>query len=180
MTPRFSLSCTDDLLASCASLLSDVKGARMTSDLNENLLESTEWESSSTAVTTSSRTTGTGSSSVGACSRTTCTRPMRSSACLRHAAPASPTVPTSNSARGSGHFPLARHVRHGVRVALGADVGAGSGSCMCSTSPCPTPRDAEDALAKAFTLGTPADLETWVDGVLVGRSAAGAAVGGGW
>ena len=42
-------------------------------------------------------------------------------------------------------------------------------------------RDAEDALAKAFTLGTPADLETWVDGALVGHPAAPrAAAGGGW
>ena len=35
--------------------------------------------------------------------------------------------PTSNSALGSGLFPLKRHVEHGVRVALGSDVGAGTG-----------------------------------------------------
>ena len=35
--------------------------------------------------------------------------------------------PSSNSALGSGLFPLIRHVRHGVRVALGSDVGAGTG-----------------------------------------------------
>ena len=35
--------------------------------------------------------------------------------------------PTSNSALGSGLFPLRRHVEHGVRVALGSDVGAGTG-----------------------------------------------------
>jgi hypothetical protein len=39
-------------------------------------------------------------------------------------------------------------------------------------------RDAEDALAKAFTLGTPADLRTWVDGVRIEPSAAAAAPGG--
>jgi guanine deaminase len=35
--------------------------------------------------------------------------------------------PSSNGALGSGLFPLRRHVEHGVRVALGTDVGAGSG-----------------------------------------------------
>ncbi|WP_375497907.1 guanine deaminase [uncultured Jatrophihabitans sp.] len=35
--------------------------------------------------------------------------------------------PTSNAALGSGLFPLARHVQHGVGVALGSDVGAGTG-----------------------------------------------------
>jgi guanine deaminase len=35
--------------------------------------------------------------------------------------------PTSNAALGSGLFPLRRHLDHGVRVALGSDVGAGTG-----------------------------------------------------
>ena len=35
--------------------------------------------------------------------------------------------PTSNSALGSGIFPLGRHLAAGVRVALGSDVGAGTG-----------------------------------------------------
>ncbi len=35
--------------------------------------------------------------------------------------------PTSNSALGSGLFPLREHVDHGVPVALGSDVGAGTG-----------------------------------------------------
>ena len=34
--------------------------------------------------------------------------------------------PSSNSAQGSGLFPLRRHVEGGVRVALGTDVGAGT------------------------------------------------------
>jgi len=38
--------------------------------------------------------------------------------------------PTSNSALGSGLFPLRRHVEHGIGVALGSDVGAGSGLFM--------------------------------------------------
>ena len=35
--------------------------------------------------------------------------------------------PTSNAALGSGLFPFRRHVEHGVRVALGSDVGGGTG-----------------------------------------------------
>jgi guanine deaminase len=35
--------------------------------------------------------------------------------------------PTSNATLGSGLFPMRRHLAHGVRVALGSDVGAGSG-----------------------------------------------------
>ena len=38
--------------------------------------------------------------------------------------------PTSNAALGSGLFALRRHVDHGVRVALGSDVGAGTGFCL--------------------------------------------------
>lgn len=38
--------------------------------------------------------------------------------------------PTSNAALGSGLFPLRRHLMHGVRVALGSDVGAGTGFCL--------------------------------------------------
>ena len=38
--------------------------------------------------------------------------------------------PTSNAALGSGLFPLRGHVSHGVRVALGSDVGAGTGFCL--------------------------------------------------
>ena len=51
----------------------------------------------------------------------------RSWPCWPAGAPAVAHCPTSNSALGSGLFPLRRHVEHGVRVALGSDVGAGTG-----------------------------------------------------
>jgi guanine deaminase len=35
--------------------------------------------------------------------------------------------PSSNASLGSGIFPMARHLRHGVRFGLGTDVGAGTG-----------------------------------------------------
>jgi guanine deaminase len=38
--------------------------------------------------------------------------------------------PSSNAALGSGLFPMARHLKAGVRVALGTDVGAGTGFGM--------------------------------------------------
>jgi len=38
--------------------------------------------------------------------------------------------PSSNACLGSGIFPLRRHLRHGVRFALGTDVGAGAGLSM--------------------------------------------------
>ncbi len=62
-----------------------------------------------------------------ACWRTTCTPPTPSSRCSAGAGVSSAHCPTSNSALGSGLFPLRRHVEHGVRVALGSDVGAGTG-----------------------------------------------------
>ena len=245
VTPRFSLSCTDELLASCASLLSDVAGAWTTTHLNENLLE----------IDGVGRLFD-GCSYVESYDRHGLVSPRSVLAHNVHPtdgelevlAARGATVahcPTSNSALGSGHFPLARHLRHGVRVALGSDVGAGSGFCMLKEGlhayfvqqllgaagvrleaahllhlttaagaaalgladevgdlgigkrfdvawlrPRPgtvldvalrNARDAEDALAKAFTLGTPADLETWVDGAAVRPSAAQPAPsGGGW
>jgi guanine deaminase len=229
VTPRFSLSCTDELLASCAGLLADVEGAWMTTHLNENLHEIAgvgELFEDCHYVESYDRHGLVTERSVLAHD----VHPTDEELAVLAARGASVAhCPTSNSALGSGHFPLARHLRHGVRVALGSDVGAGSGFCLLkeglhasfvqqllgpqgvrldaahllhlTTSagavalgladqvgdlgvgkrfdavhvrPRPgtvlevalrNARDAEDAVAKAFTLGTPADLETWVDGV---------------
>ena len=245
VTPRFALSCTDDLLASCASLQADVEACWTTTHLNENVLEIDgvgELFDGCHYVETYDRHGLVSPRSVLAHN----VHPTDDELDVLAARGASIAhCPTSNSALGSGLFPLARHLRHGVRVALGSDVGAGSGFCMLkeglhasfvqqllgeqgvrlraahllhlTTSAGAAAlgladqvgdlgvgkrfdvawvrpragtvldvalhhaRDAEDALAKAFTLGTPADLETWVDGVRVGRSADTAAVpGGGW
>jgi guanine deaminase len=245
VTPRFSLSCTDDLLASCAQLLADVDGSWTTTHLNENLLEISgvgKLFDTTHYVESYDRHGLVSARSVLA------HNVHPTDAELDVLAARGATVahcPTSNSALGSGHFPLARHLAHGVRVALGSDVGAGSGFCMLKEGlhayyvqqllgeqgvrleaahllhlttaagaaalgladqvgdlstgkrfdvawlrPRPgtlldvalrNARDAEDALAKAFTLGTPADLETWVDGARVRPPAAGTArPGGGW
>jgi guanine deaminase len=127
VTPRFSLSCTDELLATCRDLMQAIPGALFTSHVNEN-----EAEIATVAdlfggcdyVTTYDRhglvdrrcvlahnvhptdvelkMLGVGGAAVAHC-------------------------PTSNAALGSGLFPLTRHLQHGVRVALGSDVGAGTG-----------------------------------------------------
>ena len=124
--PRFALSCTDELLASCASVLDDVPGALFTSHVNENGLE----------IETVADLCG--DHYVGAYDRhgllghpsVLAHNVHPSDAELALLAQRGATVahcPTSNAALGSGLFPLARHLAHGVRVALGSDVGAGNG-----------------------------------------------------
>jgi len=127
VTPRFSLSCTDELLAACGAVLDDVPGAMMTSHVNENPRE----------IATVAELFG-GRSYVDTYDRHGLVGPRTVLAHDVH--PTDPELrvladrgaavahcPTSNAALGSGLFPLARHLEHGVRVALGSDVGAGTG-----------------------------------------------------
>lgn len=127
VTPRFSLSCTDELLAACAAVLDDVPGAMVTSHVNENPRE----------IATVAELFG-GTSYVGTYDRhglvgerTVLAHDVHpTDPELRLLAERGATVahcPTSNAALGSGLFPMARHLAHGVRVALGSDVGAGTG-----------------------------------------------------
>jgi guanine deaminase len=125
--PRFSLSCGDDLLASCASLLRDVPGAWFTSHINENPREIeavARLFGASTYLDTYERHALVGRRSVLAHN----VHPVDEELALLAARDASIAhCPTSNAALGSGLFPLKRHVASGVRVALGSDVGAGTG-----------------------------------------------------
>ncbi|TDW18472.1 guanine deaminase [Kribbella kalugense] len=127
VTPRFSLSCTDDLLATCRELMDAIPGALFTSHVNEN-----EAEIASVAdlfggadyVTTYDRH--------GLVDRRTVLahNVHPTDVELKTLANSGATVahcPTSNAALGSGLFPLSRHLQYGVRVALGSDVGAGTG-----------------------------------------------------
>jgi guanine deaminase len=127
VTPRFSLSCTDDLLATCRELMDAIPGALFTSHVNEN-----EAEIASVAdlfggadyVTTYDRH--------GLVDRRTVLahNVHPTDVELKTLATSGATVahcPTSNAALGSGLFPLSRHLQYGVRVALGSDVGAGTG-----------------------------------------------------
>jgi len=127
VTPRFSLSCTDDLLAACRTVLDEIPGALFTSHVNENEAEIAtvaELFGGSDYVTTYDRHGLIDRRSVLAHN----VHPTDVE--LKMLALGGTTVahcPTSNAALGSGLFPLARHLQYGVRVALGSDVGAGTG-----------------------------------------------------
>ena len=126
--PRFSLSCTDDLLSTCGDLLRDIPDLWFTTHLNENLAEIAAvtglFDGSAHYLDTYARHGLVGRRSVFA------HNVHPTDAELDDLASADATVshcPTSNAALGSGLFPLRAHLRAGVRVALGSDVGAGTG-----------------------------------------------------
>jgi guanine deaminase len=125
--PRFSLSCSDALLDSCSTLLDDVSGAYFTSHVNENVLEIatvTKLFDLSHYLETYDKHDLIGPRSVLAHNVHPSDLELRM---LASRGAAVSHCPSSNSALGSGLFPLARHIAHGVRVALGSDIGAGTG-----------------------------------------------------
>lgn len=234
VTPRFALSASAELMDACADTLAAVPGALFTSHVNENPAEIEEV----------ARLTG-ASSYTDAYDRHGLLAGRSILAHDVHPTDAELAVlaargayvahcPTSNSALGSGLFPLRRHLEAGVQVALGSDVGAGTGFCLLKEglqayfvqqlredgwllSPAHLlhlataagaralglsevghlsegmrfdavwlkplegdplavglthAHDATEALAKAFALGTPADIAgVWVDGEPVHRPA---------
>ena len=128
VTPRFSLSSTDEMLDACAGLAKDVPGAFVTSHVNENLAEVAEvarlFDGSLDYLDTYDRHGLVGPQSVFAHDVHVTDRELdvlaAQGAAVAH-------CPTSNAALGSGLFPLRRHLERGVSVALGSDVGAGTG-----------------------------------------------------
>lgn len=239
VTPRFSLSCTDELLAACAEALATVPGAMVTSHVNENVreIETVRHLHGCDYVASYDRHGLVGAGTVLAHD----VHPTDADlATLGARGAAVAHCPTSNAALGSGLFPLARHRSHGVRIALGSDVGAGTGFSLLKEGlqayfaqqllgdaglplapthllhlattagadalgladqvgdfsvgrrfdaqwlqPAEgTPLEVglahatgpEDALARVFALGTPADVRSvWIDGVLVGGESSEAA-----
>jgi guanine deaminase len=126
--PRFSLSCTDAMLDSCAGLLGDVDGALFTSHVNENEAEVAAvfdlFVGCQDYLETYHRHGLVGERSVYA--HNVHASPGELDVLAEHGSSVA-HCPTSNSALGSGLFPLREHVEHGVPVALGSDVGAGTG-----------------------------------------------------
>ncbi len=129
VTPRFSLSCTDDLMAACTEIMQQIPDAWMTSHVNENTAE----------VAQVGELFGT--SYVGSYQRHELLGRRSVLAHNVHATDDELSIlgdtgtgiahcPTSNSSLGSGLFPLRRHREHGVRVAMGTDVGGGTGFSM--------------------------------------------------
>ncbi len=126
VTPRFSLSCTDELLASCAALHEEVAGSWLTSHLNENQAEIDRVRElfGCGYLESYDRHGLVGPHSVFAHN----VHPADIELKLLAARGASVShCPTSNAALGSGLFPLGRHLAYGVAVSLGSDVGAGPG-----------------------------------------------------
>ena len=128
VTPRFSISCSEPVLEACGALLRDVPGLLLTSHVNESLPEIARvrelfpWAGD--YLETYERHGLVGERSVLAHdvhpTDGELTRLAAARASVAH-------CPSSNAFLGSGIFSMRRHVAHGVRFALGTDVGAGTG-----------------------------------------------------
>lgn len=128
VTPRFSLSTTDELLAVCSELMLANPDVFFTSHINENLAEvSTVAElfpESTNYLDTYHRHGLVTDRSVFAHNVHASDKEL---ALMGETGAWAAHCPTSNASLGSGLFPLRRHVEHGVGVALGSDVGGGTG-----------------------------------------------------
>lgn len=232
VTPRFSYSCSADLLEACGAAYKDIDGAWCTSHVNENVTEVAEVA----RLFDGSSYVGTYQDHGLLDARTILAHNVHPTDAeldvLAAGRAAVAHCPTSNASLGSGMFPMAEHLQHGVRVAMGTDVGGGTGfslfkeglqayflqSLLGSRGVPLTPthllhlitaagadalglrdhigdldvgkrfdavfvapeadsplgvgirhaQSAEDALAKIFAMGTPADItRVWIDGELV-------------
>jgi guanine deaminase len=131
VSPRFSLSCSDELLSVCGELAREAPGVLVTSHLNETLgeieLVASEFPWARDYLETYERFGLVSSASVFAhdvhASDSELGRLASAGSAVAH-------CPSSNAFLGSGLFPLRRHLDAGVRVALGTDVGAGTGLSM--------------------------------------------------
>jgi len=128
VSPRFSVSCTDEMLEACGAVAAEVDGAFVTSHLNENREEikivHEQFRNAGDYLETYERHgLVTGSTVLAHSVHTTdaeLARMADTGACVAH-------CPSSNGFLGSGIFPMRRHLDHGIRFGLGTDVGAGTG-----------------------------------------------------
>ncbi len=129
VTPRFSLSATDEMLDVCAQLLG--KGVWFTSHINENVAEIATvaglFPGARHYLDTYCRHGLVTERSVFA--HNVHPDDAELAVLAEHGASVA-HCPTSNCALGSGLFPLRRHIERGIGVALGSDVGAGAGLFM--------------------------------------------------
>jgi guanine deaminase len=128
VTPRFALSCSEGVLEACGALLSRYPEVYFQTHLNEShaeietVAELFPWAQD--YLETYARYGLVTERSVFAHN----VHPTEGE--LERLAAAQASVahcPSSNMFIGSGLFPLRRHLEHGVRVALGSDVGGGTG-----------------------------------------------------
>jgi guanine deaminase len=128
VTPRFSISCSDEMLESCGALASELDGALVTSHVNESRNEVQavlDWfPGARDYLDTYERHGLVGPATVLAhnvhATDPELERMAAARTCVAH-------CPSSNGFLGSGIFPMARHLERGVRFGLGTDVGAGTG-----------------------------------------------------
>lgn len=128
VTPRFALSASEAMLEVCQTLMREYAGLRFQTHINENRQEIEQvaklfpWAKSYVDVY----------ERYGLCNRAAVLahNVYPSNLELESLAVSGATIahcPSSNAALGSGLFPLRRHIRAGVRCALGTDVGGGAG-----------------------------------------------------
>ncbi|TVR91087.1 MAG: guanine deaminase [Spirochaetaceae bacterium] len=135
VTPRFSVSCSGPLLEVCGELLESAPGLYFQTHINENKEEINFvrglFPSSRDYFDTYERYGLAGKRSVFAhnlhVSDSELSRMGTCGCSVAH-------CPSSNSFLGSGTFPMARHIKHGVAFGLGCDVGAGSGFSLFNES----------------------------------------------
>jgi guanine deaminase len=128
VTPRFALSTSEEMLEVCQTLRREHEGLRFQTHLNENPREIAEvaslfpWSSDYLAVY---ERFGLGGNGAVMAHNVHPTAPE-----IERLGPSGTTIahcPCSNAALGSGLFALKSHLKAGVRVALGTDVGGGTG-----------------------------------------------------
>jgi guanine deaminase len=128
VTPRFSFSASQELMAAGGELLEANPDVWVTSHLNENRDEiagvAEMFPEAIDYLDTYDRAGLLGRRTILAHNVHPSDREL---ARMADVGAASAHCPTSNSALASGFFPLRRHLENGVRVALGSDVGAGNG-----------------------------------------------------
>ena len=131
VSPRFSVSCSEEVLTACGELVQEVPGLLVTSHLNETLgeidLVASLFPWARDYLETYERYGLVGTGSVFAHDVHVSDNALRR---LRAAGATVAHCPSSNAFLGSGLFPLRRHLEAGVRVALGTDAGAGTGLSM--------------------------------------------------
>ncbi|WP_291423165.1 guanine deaminase [Deinococcus sp.] len=128
VTPRFSLSASEGILEACGTLLREFPDVRFTSHINENRAEigtvKELFPASRDYLDTYEQAGLVTPRSVLAHNVHPTGRELGVMA-AHHCTAAH--CPCSNSALGSGFFPLRRHLDAGVHVSLGSDVGGGTG-----------------------------------------------------
>src|SRR4051794_8634235 len=129
VTPRFSVSCTPEMLEACRALLGD--DVLFTSHVNESLGEidfvRRLFPQARDYLDTYERAGLLTERSVLAHNVHVSDDELRRLASTRTAVA---HCPSSNAFLASGIFPMARHVAAGVRFGMGTDVGAGTGLSM--------------------------------------------------